>query len=269
MTADSDGQHTAQCIIAIQENLVSNPASLILGVRNFNGDNIPWKSLFGNRITMKVMKYVTGLSISDTQTGLRGIPCQFMKQLLDIPGERFEFETQMLLASSEKYPIVEVQIQTIYDSKEEHQTHFNPVMDSIKIYGILMKRFLKYIFSSLSSCVIDLVLFSLCCFLFKKKTISYIVISTVFARIISATYNYMLNYKIVFNSYAKHTSALIKYIILATLQMTVSAFVVNELVKRFIWMPEYLIKAAVDTILFFLSYYIQKTIVFTSSESSH
>lgn len=43
---------------------------------------------------MKVMQYASGLKISDTQTGLRGIPIDFMKELLDVKGDRFEFETQ-------------------------------------------------------------------------------------------------------------------------------------------------------------------------------
>ena len=137
VTADSDGQHTVDCIRKVMETLQAKPQELILGVRDFSGDDIPWKSRFGNNLTEKVFAYVAGVHVSDTQTGLRGIPREFMRDLLDVAGERFEFETQMLLESVNRYPISEVEIETIYDSVEEHQTHFDPVADSIKIYRIL------------------------------------------------------------------------------------------------------------------------------------
>ena len=76
-----------------------------------------------------------------------------MNELLEVPGERFEFETQMLIESVDRYPIIEVPIETIYDSKENHQSHFNPFRDSIKIYKILAKQFVRYLISSLSSSV--------------------------------------------------------------------------------------------------------------------
>ena len=140
VTADSDGQHTKECIETVSESLKEHPDSLILGVRCFDEEDVPWKSRFGNTLTLKVMKIVSGLSVSDTQTGLRGIPRKFMEELLTVDGERFEFETRMLLETVNKYNIVEVPIETIYDSKENHQTHFNPFLDSIKIYKILFEK---------------------------------------------------------------------------------------------------------------------------------
>ena len=130
VTADSDGQHTPECIASIIKTLKENPESLILGVRKFDGEDIPWKSRFGNNLTIKVFAYVSGVKVSDTQTGLRGIPFVFMKELIDCKGERFEYETRMLLECAGRYKITEVPIKTVYDSKENHQTHFDPFKDS-------------------------------------------------------------------------------------------------------------------------------------------
>lgn len=149
VTADSDGQHNKLAIDSVKGALRDHPNSLILGVRNFDGAGIPWKSRFGNKLTIRILAHITGISISDTQTGLRGIPKEFLEQLLRIKGERFEFETEMLVESSGKYPIVEIPIETIYDSEENHQTHFHPIIDLFKIYRVLGKIFLKYIASSL------------------------------------------------------------------------------------------------------------------------
>lgn len=262
VTADSDGQHTVNCIKSVSASLSENEESFIMGVRCFDKEDIPWKSRFGNKITIQVMKYLAGISVSDTQTGLRGIPMSFMKQLLDVKGERFEFEANMLLESYRKYPIVEVPIETIYDSKENHQTHFDPVRDSIKIYAILGKRFLLYVFSSLSSSVIDIVLFALLCWLFKEKSINYIAISTIIARIVSATYNYTINYKKVFSGNESFLGSVVKYVLLAIVQAGCSAFFATLFVKGLGIYPEVVVKIPVDTALFFISYKIQQKFVF-------
>ncbi|UZT82624.1 glycosyltransferase [Caproicibacterium sp. BJN0003] len=266
ITADSDGQHTVECIKAVMDAFYNEPKCLVLGVRQFNGAGIPWKSRFGNNLTKKVFAVVSGVHVSDTQTGLRGIPISFMEQLLEVKGDRFEFEMQMLLESAGKYNIVEIPIKTVYDSEENHQTHFNPIKDSIKIYRILGKKILKYIFSSFSSSIIDLILFSFFCLILKNKNLNlYVAISTVLARIISATYNYFMNYKVVFKSSESIKTSGIKYAMLAAVQMSMSAFLVTTFVRIFSVIPEVVVKIIIDTILFFVSYHIQQRYIFFKS----
>lgn len=260
ITADSDGQHTPECILACAEALLAHPDSLIMGCRSFDKEDVPARSEFGNKCTRVVMKYLTGISVSDTQTGLRGISSSFMKELLSVKGDRFEFETNMLIETKAgKIPIVEVPIQTIY-IEENKTSHFNPVKDSLRIYSI----FGKYLFSSLSSSVLDLVLFSLFCRLFKGQqfgSITYIVASTVLARIISAVYNYSLNYKVVFQSRNSVAATMFKYFLLAAVQMCFSAFLVNFLYPLF-GGAEVLVKIPVDILLFFISFVIQREFVY-------
>lgn len=263
VTADSDGQHTKDCIRAVSDSLEQHPDALILGVRRFDGEDIPWKSRVGNTLTLKVLKLVSGLSVSDTQTGLRGIPRKFMKDLLDVEGERFEFETRMLLETVNKYEIVEVPIKTIYDSKENHQTHFNPFLDSIRIYKILFGRFFRYVFAALSSFVIDIALFTVFCYFLKSwNAVLYAAVATVLARVISATYNYLMNYKFVFRSKEKKVVSAGKYLALAVIQMGCSALLVTLAIQIFAHTNESVLKMIVDTILFFVSYQIQKRFVF-------
>ena len=262
VTADSDGQHTSDCILAVMKRLREKPNALVLGVRQFDGSQVPWKSRLGNKITMKVFGYVTGIRVSDTQTGLRGIPRSFMRDLLKVPGERFEFETRMLLETSGKYDIEEVKIRTIYDSKDNHQTHFDPVRDSIRIYRIIGKKLIIYLFSSISSFVIDIGLFIVFCSLLKGKTSFYIVAATVLARVLSAAWNYTLNYKIVFCSKKNAGRSALKYIQLAIAQMVISAALVSVGAAIFPVLPETAVKIVVDTILFLAGYYIQNRYIF-------
>lgn len=265
ITADSDGQHTPECILSCAGALAEQPEALVLGCRCFDGEDVPARSEFGNKCTRMVMKYLTGITVSDTQTGLRGIPAGFMRQLLMVAGERFEFETNMLLETKKrKIPIVEVPIQTVY-IEENRTSHFNPIRDSVKIYMI----FGKFLFSSLSSSVVDLVLFSIFCYLFKPMDwggISYITAATVSARILSAFYNYSLNYKVVFQSESSVGTSLPRYVLLAVIQMGLSAFLVNRLYPHF-GGAEVLVKVPVDVLLFFISFAIQREFVYARKES--
>ena len=268
VTADSDGQHSADCIKSIRKALEAEPDHLILGVRKFDGEDVPWRSRAGNTITEAVFAYVSGIHVSDTQTGLRGIPKAFMQELLDVPGERFEFETQMLLETAGKYPITEVPIKTIYDSRENHQTHFNTFTDSVKIYRILLKNFGKYIFSSISSCLIDLALFALLCSLMRGKVTGYVAISTVLARVVSGIYNYLITYLVVFKSKEKISTSGMKFLVLAIVQMSLSAALVTGFCSLLPGAPEIAVKAVVDVILFFISFTIQQKYIFGKGRGS-
>lgn len=269
VTADSDGQHTPSCITKIMDTLIANPDNLVLGVRIFNKKDIPWKSWFGNTVTIKVFSYVAGMRVSDTQSGLRGIPFKFMKELIDCKGERFEYEMQMLLECAGRYDLTEVPIETIYESKENHQTHFKPIRDSLRIYKILGKKFIKFVFASVSSFIIDIILFHLFVLLFKDSFPAlYITMATVGARVISAIYNYFINYKFVFKSRASRATSLTKYALLAIIQMSLSAGIVSLIVWLLPGIWETLVKVIVDMILFLISYAVQQRFVFSSKSKS-
>ena len=184
---------------------------------------------------------------------------------------------QMLLEVSGRCCLTEIPIQPIYESKENHQTHFRPVVDSIRIYKILGKKFIKYIFASLSSFILDIALYHLFCLLFADMFPSTSVsiadvgmgvfMATVSARVISAIYNYLINYKFVFKSRASKGASLTKYALLAIIQMCVSAGVVSLIAFILHLETTTLVKAIVDTLLFFLSYTIQQKLVFRSSKT--
>ena len=188
-----------------------------------------------------------------------------MKEMLGVSYDRFEFEMQMLLDASANYPILEIPIETIYDSRENHQTHFRPVSDSVKIYAILGKRFFKYSLASFSSSIIDLLLFTILCHFLRNRVTGYVALCTVSARIVSAAYNYVINYKVVFKSRENPCKAAVEYALLAIVQMTMSALLCTGGVLLLPALPEAAVKIVVDTILFFASYYLQQKIVFRKS----
>lgn len=261
VTVDSDGQHTPKDIINVMHACLENPNSLVLGVRDFSGDHIPFKSRWGNSITKVVSAFILGEKITDTQTGLRGIPVNFMRDLQNVFGERFEFEMNMLVEAVGSYQIIEIPIETVYESKDNHATHFNPVTDSIKIYKVLGKVFLKYIFSAFSSSILDLTLFAILS-VALQNIISHpwnLTLATILARIVSSIYNYLINKNVVFNN-EEHVIG--RYITLVIITMLTSAGLVSGISYLVPGVSPNVIKLFVDTVLFFMNYYIQKKYVF-------
>ncbi|MCR5674201.1 MAG: GtrA family protein [Lachnospiraceae bacterium] len=126
--------------------------------------------------------------------------------------------------------------------------------------------FLKFVISSLTSSLIDLGLFHLLCvFLADIRVLSetgiYLSIATYAARLVSATYNYLVNYYIVFGSQSSRIRSLSKYILLALAQVSVSAVLVTVL-YGFIGGREVFVKIPVDLCLFVISYFVQKKFVY-------
>jgi glycosyltransferase involved in cell wall biosynthesis len=138
VTADADGQHHQDDILRIITSLKANGAALIMGARRLE-DGVPWRSLIGNLLTRNIANVLLARKLTDTQTGLRGIPAGMLPLLLELQSDRYEFELEMLLLAHRlSVPILEEPIRTIY---EEHNrsSHFHPLADSLKIYIVLLR----------------------------------------------------------------------------------------------------------------------------------
>lgn len=257
VTADADGQHSAEDIVKVAAAVESGSGGLVMGTRDFGGRDVPLKSRWGNRITAAVFRLCTGGRCPDTQTGLRGIPRKHAETCLAIRGDRFEYEMNMLMEFvKRKIPLVQVPISTIY-LENNRATHFNSVRDSARIYA----NILKYSLASMSSAVIDLTLFTLFTALFGADAQG-ILESTVLARVLSGTVNFALNRNWVFRSSSGHLAELAKYFTLFFGQMMTSWALVTGLSGTA--SHPTLVKVFVDTGLFFLSYQIQKRYIFHS-----
>lgn len=256
VTADADGQHAAEDILKAAEALEKDPDSLILGSRNFSKKNVPYKSRWGNRITSFVFMISVGRKCPDTQTGLRGIPKEFTNICLSVPGDRFEYEMNMLLEFAHKnISFVYLPIATIY-LKNNKSSHFNPVRDSVRIY----LNILKYSISSLCSAVIDITAFTILINLFFGKTSAGILAATVMARCISGSVNFMINKHWVFKSDKSYGAESFKYLTLFCSQMLLSWAIVTVLSNLTHNLT--IIKILTDSTLFFISYQIQKKYIF-------
>ena len=250
VTADADGQHTPTDILRLIEAMDQHENTLVLGSRAFTG-NVPFKSLWGNRITRAVYALASGVKVGDTQTGLRGLPRCALEEMIRIDGERYEYEMNVLLKIRDMHlGVFEVPIETIYIN-DNAGSHFNPVRDAIRIYMVIF----KYMFSAIASFAIDYALYWLCLGFGLASWLSYAL-----ARLVSSQVNYNLNKHTVFSGRGGKSSML-KYYALAVVQGAIGAALVQVL-PRFIPLPAGVIKIPVDLILFAFSFIIQRDYVF-------
>lgn len=253
ITLDSDGQHLPEDVDKIAKKLKENPDKLVMGTRNFKLDLVPLKSRIGNLLTVKIMKFLCNIKTKDTQTGLRALGNKNIQKILGIEGERFEYETNVLLELNNlDIETIDEEIETIY-YEENKGTHFNPIKDSLKIYKII----LKFIFSGATSAVFDIFIFW-----FLQKMDMGIFVSNLCARFISSVLNFTLNKKLVFNSNKNLKSQLFSYYSLVLIMGLFS----STLIKYISYIGEIknlvLIKLFVEVFLFFISFSIQNKFIF-------
>jgi len=211
VTADADGQHHYEDILRVVESAARHPGTLVLGSRAFDG-NVPFKSRWGNAITRQVFSIASGVKVRDTQTGLRAFDRDAMEKFAEIPGDRYEYEINMLLyAAREGIEILEETIRTIYID-DNSASSFHPFRDSFKIYACI----LKFALSSIIAFLVDWILFNLLSLVpFGLGPAGNVTLSQVIARVVSATVNFIVNKKVVFKSREDWKGEFVKYAVLA------------------------------------------------------
>ena len=271
ITADADGQHNldslSRCAAAYEEH----PGSVIFGGRDFSDKNIPFRSRFGNKISSVVYRFSCGIKLQDTQTGLRIVPSEYFKKFSGLKGDRYEYETQMIIAVKELHiPYHEVSIDTIYIDDNE-SSHFNPLRDSARIYKIVLAYFFKFMASSLFSWVVDIGIYALVMAIFRNvlnPTTCHLV-ATIASRVISSIVNYILNRKVVFKAVDNVRKTAVRYYVLAAFQMLISFLLVDLFAAKILKVTgilDVIIKCVVDGCLFIFSYGIQRKWVFRNKK---
>ena len=266
ITADADGQHTPEDIAKVAEGLAHRRRGLVLGVRSFTG-KVPFRSRFGNWWTRWFFFLMTGgLLIRDTQTGLRGIPAEMLARVAAIPGERYEYEMAMLADAKhhEERPL-QIPIETIYIAANA-TSHFNPLLDTVRIY----RRLLQFCLSSILSFALDYAVFiGLLAYLGGRENElsphEELLLSTVVARFISSNFNYFYNRFVVFRTKGRKRS-FFQYFGLVVVIWALSYGLTDGLctLLRIRGLSMTLIKVAVDVFLFLTSYWVQKRFIFRS-----
>ncbi|MCV6637641.1 bifunctional glycosyltransferase family 2/GtrA family protein [Candidatus Albibeggiatoa sp. nov. NOAA] len=260
VTADADGQHLPDDILNVAQYALSQPKNcLTLGVRTFS-KQVPLRSLFGNQLTRSVMRFFTGLKLADTQTGLRAWPLELAQQTLRFPINGYDFEMEALVRMKElsgkhqDITLQEVPIQTVYE-QDNKSSHFNPLLDSMRIYFV----FLRYCGAGLFTALVDNIIFIIM-YMLSGSIIS----SQITSRSCGALVSFILSFHLVFRSNVNKVYALLKFISLVILFGFISYSLIQFL-SQVLGLNVFISKLLAELILFVASFAIQRDFIFNKS----
>jgi len=257
VTADADGQHAPEDILRVAGRLERSADSLVLGARQF-GDDTPARSRIGNRMAQVFVQALIGRRITDTQTGLRGIPSKMLGLVTSIPPDGYEFELAMLSAAKHlSLPIIEEPIRAIY-APGNPTSHFRPFRDSLRI-GFVLARFSLL---SLATATLDNVVF----FLSLRLGLP-ISTAQIAARTASVLFNYPLARRAVFHSGQSHRTTFTRYVMLVAVSGYASYHLLSLLHSVLGW-PVLVSKITAESILFLANFLVQRDLIFTRKRSA-
>lgn len=260
VTVDADGQHRVEDALRLCVMAESVPGVLMLGSRALR-ENVPLRSRCGNTITRLVYRLTTGQGIHDTQTGLRAFCGSLIPELLTIPGDRYEYEMNVLLTFSRKHILIkEMCIEAIYMNNNSG-SHFSTFRDSYRVY----KEIFRFSASSMVSFLLDYALYSLLLLLTIGTSPAFqLRFANVTARIISASVNYTLNRNLVFHSSRGFMRSASEYALLAAVILLGNTIVLETLVTH-LEMNFFAAKLLTELIFFLFSWMAQRTLIFRRS----
>ena len=190
-----------------------------------------------------------------------------------IEGERYEYETNMLIyIKDHDIPYGEIPIETVY-LDDNSSSHFNVIKDSYRIY----KPIILFVLGSCIATVVDLVVFTVLNYLIGSAAdpsseglalLARLFLPTVIARIVSSLVDYNFSRVKVFGSKEPAKKTIWKYYIVCVARMLLSwlflSLVTDVLKAKGLVVT--LLKIIVDLVLFFVSYKWQRTWVFRKND---
>ena len=253
VTADADGQHTLNDIFRVGRTCTDTGKS-VLGVREFVG-HVPARSRIGNTATSALFWLATGWKLKDTQTGLRAFPVALLPALLEVQGDRYEYELRVLLHLAKfRHPVTQIPIETIYEAGNP-TSHFRPLQDSARIWAPL----LKFAASSGVATVIDYVLV-----LVLNALTGALFFPVIAARLVSASVNFAMNRRVFEATGVPLRRSALRYAALAVAVIAGSYTMLAVLTG--IGMPLWIAKIIADTTMYLVSYSAQSRYVFAPAQ---
>jgi glycosyltransferase involved in cell wall biosynthesis len=134
---DSDGQHLPEEIDRfLSAAALATQPTFLIGNRMNNLTGMPFMRRVVNRYMSGQISRVCGQEIPDTQCGFRMVERQLVPELLS-GGNRFEYETEVLIIASRKgYRIESVPITTVYS---DQVSKIHPLRDAIRFLKLMWR----------------------------------------------------------------------------------------------------------------------------------
>jgi glycosyltransferase involved in cell wall biosynthesis len=143
ITIDSDGSHRPEELPRVIAPVLKDQADLVIGSRYLNQKNVAARKLnaFGVRIFNVLIQFLTGTTVTDSQSGYRAMKREVLnKQKLKSGG--YEIESEMLVKTAkEGFRVAEVPIS--FEQRTYGHSGVDPVIDGSKILLSIVLAYAK------------------------------------------------------------------------------------------------------------------------------
>lgn len=130
---DADAQHDPDDIPKFIEAVEKNHASVVIGCRDFNTENVPGSSRFGRKFSNFWCYVETGRYCDDTQSGFRAYPVEAFHRL-KLYCNRYNFEIEVLVKLIRAgFTPVDIPIKVTYEPRGKRISHFHPWKDNFRL----------------------------------------------------------------------------------------------------------------------------------------
>lgn len=189
ITADADGQHPVSDILRVQDEL-EHGHDFVITTRILKSAKTPLKSQIGNALSRFFFCIANNHYLPDNQSGLRGFSIKHIDWMLQVKGEKYDYElTVLLIAEKQGIRAKRVAIEAVYFDNNS-KTHFRPLLDTLRIYrhffateifaviavilGIVMVLISDILFDYrylFPTCIAAWMVYAILCFVVERYTI--------------------------------------------------------------------------------------------------
>jgi glycosyltransferase involved in cell wall biosynthesis len=143
VTVDSDGSHWPEELPEVLAPVLQNKADMVIGSRYLNHKHVAARRLnaFGVRIFNKFIELLTGVAITDSQSGYRAMTLAVLKSQ-NLKSGGYEIESEMLVKTAKcHFRVAEVPI--TFQQRTYGRSGVDPIFDGFSILLSILLAYLK------------------------------------------------------------------------------------------------------------------------------
>ena len=143
VTIDSDGSHKPEELLEVLAPVLEDKADLVIGSRYLNHKSVAARKLnaFGVKLFNYFIQLLTGVAVTDSQSGYRAMKREVLKNQNLKSGE-YEIESEMLVKTAKKnFRITEVPIS--FEQRTYGRSGVDPMVDGFKILLSIILAYMK------------------------------------------------------------------------------------------------------------------------------
>jgi hypothetical protein len=238
-------------VLKLASTLQESPNAFVQGIKSNPKDSSKGAFL---KSADALFTCVTGIKPGQIGLSICGIPREFIPKCLKIRSNHHEFDMDLvLLCKYNNIPIKEMALPWL--DEENTFVAFNPMLYSMRIGFVL----LRFIFVSMITAVIDLIIFLATYALFSN-----IALGMAVSRCVAMALNYRLIKRRVFYAKEKNYKIMCKYFLAVLFFGVISYFLIKTIQMNFA-ISVVTAKIMVESVLFFFNVLVQRDLVFVSN----